>query len=273
MLLKNILILSLLTLTLLPARAGAEQYVVFSEQCKAGSQEAQSMFRQAQNHRFGRGVSLNIEFAVSRYAEAIIHGSSRALYDLGTLSEERIRWNPNDPTYKEKALNYFQQAADEGCPEGLYKLYLWNEFDEANISHDFPHPMLLKAAEDGAMIAMYDLGNQYLRNNQPEEGERWLKKAAELGFGDAAVPYSRILIERGQIREGMEVLFAGAKTGSTEALKRLAWIYSRGRHKQMHDPAYAECLLGVADKMLPEAPPEPVPNLDEICKPPRIMIY
>lgn len=275
MLFKNIatlLALALLVITL-PAPAQAEQYIVFSEQCRAGTSEAQNMFKQAQNHRFGRGVTLNIEFAVSRYTEAIIYGSSRALYDLGTLSEERIRWNPNDPTYKEKALNYFEQAAEEGCPEGLYKLYLWSEFDGENLSQEFPHPMLLKAAEEGAMIAMYDLGNQYLRNDQPEEGERWLKQAAELGFGDAAVPYSRILMDQGKTREGMEVLFAGAKAGSIEALRRLAWIYSRGRYKQMHDPAYAECLLNVAGKMLPEAPPDPVPHLDELCKPPRIMIY
>ena len=41
----------------------------------------------------------------------------------------------------------------------------------------------------------------------------------------------------------------------------------------MQDFAYTDCLLGVANKILPEAPPEPIPDLDKLCPPPRIMGY
>ena len=258
--------------TLSPGPAWSGQYLMFSEQCKQGDHEAKNLFKQAQDYRFGRGVTLNMEFAISRYAEAIIHGSSR-LYDMGTISEEKLRWDPNNEGIKEEALSYFRQAADGGCPEGLYKLYLWDEYGKEGLSREFPPPLLLEAAEKGALIAMYDLGNQYLQHNQREEGEKWLKKALEIGYGDAAIPYSRILLDRGNTRGAMGALFSGAKAGSSQALKRLAWIFSRGTYKQMNDPVYADCLLGVANKILPEAPPEPVTELDKLCPPPRIMEY
>lgn len=273
--LKNLLatFTLLLAATFLPGPAWSGQYLMFSEQCKQGDHEAQNLFKQAQDYRFGRGVTMNMKFAVFRYAEAIIHGSSRALYDMGTISEEKLRWSPNSEGIKEEALSYFRQAADGGCPEGLYKLYLWDEYNKEGLSQEFPSPLLLEAAEKGALIAMCDLGNQYLQHNQRDEGEKWFKKALDLGYGDAAIPYYRLLLERGNTREALNALFSGAKAGSLQALKRLAWIFSRGRYKQMQDFAYTDCLLGVANKILPEAPPEPIPDLDKLCPPPRIMGY
>ena len=254
----------------------AQQYMIYSEQCAAGNGEAQRQFRQAQDHRFGRGVSLNIEFAKSRYNEALLNGSARALVDLGTMAEDMLGLYPNNQEYKQEALKYYTEAAAQGCPEGTYKLYLWDSLESLQnpeLSHDFPHPGLLQAAEGGAMAAMHDLGNQYLRHGNTEQGEKWLKQALELGWGDAALPYSRLLFERNQIREGMEALLSGARLGSIQCLKRLAWIYSRGRYKQVHDPAHAECLLKVADGIKASAPPDPIRHLDQICPPRQIMIY
>lgn len=251
---------------LVPRVGYCDQYIVFSEQCKKGNGEAQRFFKQAQNYRFGRGVTLNIDFAKSRYSEALMNGSTRALYDLGTLKESELRWDQNNQKLKEEAINHFRQAANAGCPEGIYKLYLWDDHQK-NINLDFPNSRLVEAAEGGAMVAMAELGSQYIRKNQIDEGVKWLKKAIDLGYGAAATGYSRIMFEQGRISEAMDALFSGARAGSLISLQRLAWIYSRGLHSQVHDPVYAECLNGVATKIISHNPPEPIPNLDQLCSP------
>lgn len=251
-----------------PKVTHAKQYLIFSEQCSTGNSEAQKFFEEAQGYHFGRGASLNLELAKSKYSEAVANGSTRALYALATLKEERLQWAPNKQVLEEEILISYQEASEKGCPEATYRLYLWKGYN-GNVSQDFPNPRLLEAAEGGAMIAMADLGIQYIQQNQVDEGLNWLKKAIDLGYGDASVAYSRSMFKQGRINEAMDALFSGAKSGSLPALKRLAWIYSRGLNRQVHDPDYSECLLRIMHKIMPESPPEPIPDLDQICPPNR----
>ncbi len=256
-----------------PHKGCAQQYMIYSEQCAAGNAKAQEDFKQAQNYRFGIDTSLNFDSAKLKYDEAAANGSVRAYVDLGTMSEELYAAHPDHESYKQEALNYYQKAAGQGCPEALYRLYLWEKQEQSYTKENALSDILLNAANGGAPSAMYELGKYYLGCGNTDPAMSWLKRALNSDCGDAALPYSRHLFKMGSNKEALRALFQGAEAGSLPCLERLAWIYSRGRYNQVHDPAYAECLAEMAKGINRKAPPFPLSDLNKICPPPRLMSY
>ncbi len=298
------IVLSLFML-IMPSLAGAEQYLIFSEQCKAGDEEAQKLFKQAQDKRFGRGMIVNLEEAIKLYNQAAEKGSIRALYDLGTLYEQRPVEGVDANGQEKAVLEYYTQASAAGCPEGTYKLHLWAEHQAENLkqnatgqnatvpSSSVPNPpapnisgpnisgqspsnpdkFLVEAANGGALVAMFELGRQLVRLGNLQEGTAWLQRALDLGYGDAADTLSRMQLEQKNMREGIRLLRQGASLGSIACLHRLSWIYSRGQYNQMRDPEYAKCFTEILKTINHEAPPELVPDFDELCPPRRVFTY
>ena len=298
----NFVILALFML-IMPGLAGAEQYLIFSEQCEAGNEEAQKLFKQAQDKRFGRGMTVNLEEAVKLYNQAAEKGSIRALYDLGTLYEQRPVEGLDAKGQEKAVLEYYTQASAAGCPEGTYKLHLWADHQDRqaenlkqnstsqnstsqnstsqnstdpNISGQSlsnPDKFLVEAANGGALVAMFELGRQLVRLGNLQEGSAWLQRALDLGYGDAADTLSRMQLEQKNMREGIRLLRQGASLGSIACLHRLSWIYSRGQYKQMRDPEYAKCFTEILKTINHEAPPELLPDFDERCPPRRVFTY
>ena len=309
-----------LFMLIMPSLAGAEQYLIFSEQCKAGDEEAQKLFKQAQDKRFGRGMIVNLEEAIKLYNQAAEKGSIRALYDLGTLYEQRPVEGVDANGQEKAVLEYYTQASAAGCPEGTYKLHLWAEHQAENLkqnatgenatgqnatgqnamgqnatvpSSSVPNPpapnisgpnisgqspsnpdkFLVEAANGGALVAMFELGRQLVRLGNLQEGTAWLQRALGLGYGDAADTLSRMQLEQKNMREGIRLLRQGASLGSIACLHRLSWIYSRGQYNQMRDPEYAKCFTEILKTINHEAPPELVPDFDELCPPRRVFTY
>ena len=294
-----------LFMLIMPSLAGAEQYLIFSEQCKAGDEEAQKLFKQAQDKRFGRGMIVNLEEAIKLYNQAAEKGSIRALYDLGTLYEQRPVEGVDANGQEKAVLEYYTQASAAGCPEGTYKLHLWAEHQAENLkqnatgqnatvpSSSVPNPpapnisgpnisgqspsnpdkFLVEAANGGALVAMFELGRQLVRLGNLQEGTAWLQRALDLGYGDAADTLSRMQLEQKNMREGIRLLRQGASLGSIACLHRLSWIYSRGQYNQMRDPEYAKCFTEILKTINHEAPPELVPDFDELCPPRRVFTY
>ena len=298
------IVLSLFML-IMPSLAGAEQYLIFSEQCKAGDEEAQKLFKQAQDKRFGRGMIVNLEEAIKLYNQAAEKGSIRALYDLGTLYEQRPVEGVDANGQEKAVLEYYTQASAAGCPEGTYKLHLWAEHQAENLKQNAtgqnatvpsssvpsspapnisgpnisgqspsnPDKFLVEAANGGALVAMFELGRQLVRLGNLQEGTAWLQRALDLGYGDAADTLSRMQLEQKNMREGIRLLRQGASLGSIACLHRLSWIYSRGQYNQMRDPEYAKCFTEILKTINHEAPPELVPDFDELCPPRRVFTY
>ncbi len=329
-----------LFMLIMPSLAGAEQYLIFSEQCKAGDEEAQKLFKQAQDKRFGRGMIVNLEEAIKLYNQAAEKGSIRALYDLGTLYEQRPVEGVDANGQEKAVLEYYTQASAAGCPEGTYKLHLWAEHQAENLKQNAtgenatgqnatgqnatgqnatgqnatgqnamgqnamgqnatvpsssvpnspapnisgpnisgqspsnPDKFLVEAANGGALVAMFELGRQLVRLGNLQEGTAWLQRALDLGYGDAADTLSRMQLEQKNMREGIRLLRQGASLGSIACLHRLSWIYSRGQYNQMRDPEYAKCFTEILKTINHEAPPELVPDFDELCPPRRVFTY
>ena len=295
----------------MPCLVSAEQYLVFSEQCPAGDEEAQKLFKQAQDKRFGRGMIVDLEEALKLYNQAAKKGSVRALYDLGTLYELRPAEGLDAEGQEKVILDYYAQAATAGCPEGTYKLYLWAEHQSENLKQNViaqnstaqsstaqsstaqnstgqnfygqnstagqtpskPDELLFEAASGGALVAMFELGRKLVRLGELEKGTIWLQRALSLGYGDAADALSRMQFEQKNMREGISLLRQGARLGSIACLHRLAWIYSRGQFNQMRDPEYATCFTKIIQSINHEAPPELLPDFDELCPPRRVFTY
>ena len=273
-----------------PRAAEAEQYLVFSEQCPAGDEEAQKLFKQAQDKRFGRGMVADLEEALKLYNQAAEKGSVRALYDLGTLYEQRPGKGLDAEGQEKVILEYYTQAAAAGCPEAKYKLYSWGEYQAENSKksiftqnataqnisgqlHLGFDKFLLEAANEGALVAMFELGRKFIQQGEQEKAAAWLQRALDLGYGSAAEPLSRMQFDQKNMREGIGLLRQGAKLGSIACLHRLAWIYSRGQYNQMRDPEYAQCFTKIITGINPDAPPELVPDFDELCPPRRVFTY
>ena len=336
---------------LLPCIAGAEQYIIFSQQCAAGNEEAVKLFKEAQDKRFGRGMTVDLEEGIKLYNQAAEKGSIRALYDLGTLYEQRPIKDLNAQEQEKVILDYYTRAAAAGCPEGTYKLHLWAErqatgkatdqatgqaanhaanqadnsgqgsstslgalanFQDKQLpgnqggnqgnqatdqatgqatgqaanqaanqagNHGGNHGgnqagnLLVEAANKGALVAMFELGREFIRKGETKEGAAWMLRALDLGYGDAAEPLSRMAFEQKNMREGVALLRQGASLGSIACLRRLAWIYSRGQYNQMRDPEYAQCFTKIIESINPDAPPEVVPDFDELCPARRVFTY
>lgn len=289
------LLVLLVFVLILPKMAEAEQYLIFSEQCPAGDEEAQKLFKQAQDKRFGRGMVADLEEAFKLYNQAAEKGSVRALYDLGTLYEQRPGKSLNAEDQEKVILEYYIQAAAAGCPEAKYKLYSWGEYQAENSKQNIFtqnasrqnattqkiyeqlhlgfDKFLLEAANEGALVAMFELGRKFIQQGEREKAAAWLQRALDLGYGSAAEPLSRMQFEQKNMREGIGLLRQGARLGSIACLHRLAWIYSRGQYNQMRDPEYAQCFTKIITSINPDAPPELVPDLDELCPPRRVFTY
>lgn len=264
---------SVFVLLLLSAQAIAQQYPVLSEQCASGDKEAQKLFEEAQEYRFGRDKAVNIFKAQELYLQAAKRGSIRALFDLGTLHEHTTMPEMDEEKQKHQALEYYTLAANAGCPEASYKIYeIQSQYALAH-NQPIPSQLLEEAADKGAMIAMFELAEIRANENNTAEAKKLYNQALELGFGDAAVPLSRILFAEHDMPAAIAALRKGAKAGSIACLSRLSWIYSRGQHNQVQDAEYAACFSEVATGIDQDAPPLPIDDLDVRCPPKRASIY
>lgn len=131
-----------------------------------------------------------------------------ALYQAGDFEAARSRLDPlaeqGDPRAElaigriyhlgqgveqsdEKALYWFQRAADAGLANAQYYLgVMYATGSGTDVDHAAAARWLLAAAEQGDPRAQFGLGSLYLRSDDVDgDGVPWIEKAARAGFADA----------------------------------------------------------------------------------------
>jgi len=81
-----------------------------------------------------------------------------------------------------------------------------------------------KAAEAGLIVGAYNLGTLLIRTGQRGEAERWLKIAAEGGDPDAACGLGKLLYERDEMTDAERWFQAGAEAGQAQSAYNLGQL-------------------------------------------------
>ena len=132
----------------------------------------------------GFGVEKNLVAAFVLYNKAADQGYAKAYNSLGCIYGDKF-----GSFYNEKvALKFFQKAAELGNHFGQYNLavaYFYGLGVERNYQEAIN--LFIKLASKGDVTAQYFLGDCYVACKDYEEAEKWYKKAADKGFGKAAM--------------------------------------------------------------------------------------
>ncbi|MFB7278918.1 tetratricopeptide repeat protein [Streptomyces hydrogenans] len=138
--------------------------------------------------------------ALSWWAKAVEAGDDLAAYRLADLHQVL-----GDT---ENASRYFRRAVDAGVPGAAndFALFLISRGDDAG------HELLLRAAEEGDALAMYNLASQAAERGDVREKERWSRASAEAGHPEGAYSLGLLSSERGDLEEA-ETWYRAAAEG------------------------------------------------------------
>ena len=120
---------------------------------------------------------------------------------------------------------------------------------------------------------MDNYGSLLVEAGRVEEGRQWMRKALELGYGDAGVSLSRSYAGERNAQKMIESLRAGAGMGSTKCLMRLFLTYRQGYYGQAVDEEYANCFIKLHDAIDEFDPPKPIKDFDKLCPPRPVQPY
>lgn len=125
--------------------------------------------------------------ALSWWMKALEAGDDLAAYRLADL--HRVLGDT------EKASLHFRHAVEAGVPGAAndYAMFLIGQGDEAG------HGQLLRAAEEGDTLAMYNLAYLAAERGDPTENERWSRASAEAGHPGGAFSLGLLAYERGDL--------------------------------------------------------------------------
>ncbi|OJW49107.1 MAG: hypothetical protein BGO67_11115 [Alphaproteobacteria bacterium 41-28] len=138
---------------------------------------------------------------VSRCLKGAEAGLSITMYSLGVMYFE----GKNVERNLDKAIHFFQKAAEKKHLHALYNLGVWSEKTRYNPVSDV-HRFYLEAAMKGHIAAQYNVGVMYhlgrgvQKNN--EEAIRWLRSSANREFEPAQFALRKI---RAEIRENSPI--------------------------------------------------------------------
>jgi TPR repeat protein len=199
-----------------------------------------AMVEIGRRYRFGEGVESNIDEAL-RWFEMASKTKDPALAKLNIgLVYQETRGRP------EKAVPFFQQAADEGSTEAMVQLYVcyWRGKGVA-ADHDKAIEWLTKAGNAGDPYAQCLLGDYFEQREWKGEGKdrrltapnwaqafHWSRLSAEQNWPGGQYHLGMLYVrgqgvERDEAR-GLALVRAAADEGVEAALHDLASLYAQG---------------------------------------------
>jgi uncharacterized protein len=178
-----------------------------------------------------------------------------AAYQQGIGVEKSLR----------EGLLWMQRAAEHGAPEGQQRLSALYRRGTEFFAPDMQKHLTWtrRAAEQGHIVAMHNLGNYYLEGiskvlpKDVTQGELWLTRSAEAGFPNALYLLGAFYMNGRYRTPDLEKaefwLRKGSERGHVLALITLARLYA-GEDSAPRDPDFVERILLQASEMRrPEA--------------------
>ena len=254
------------TLFSLAIPAMAQQMPILSKACPVGTKEAQELFQTGMLIRSGKGdEKKNPQLAEEYFEMAIVKGSAQAAIALGEMYRyDFAKIHPNAVRQKQSKAMY-TLATELNCPDGY--AFLAGFYGKGKKKDQEKVLELAKQAADadspkgmevyGSLLAHY--------KKDVDSGRVWLKRAIEMGNGDAGMLLADTYAREKDIGGIIVSLRAGAAQGSKQCLQVLATIFADGRYGQDKDAYHASCYRKLEKAIDEYATAEPIPNLEKLC--------
>lgn len=239
--------------------------------------DAEARFQKALDYQVGkkRGEKRDILKARELYLEAIELGSTKALINLANLY---LRYDKKLGVTEEKAycyyLEYSQEAANKGRPEGYVNLYA-SYYNGDCVTQDKEKAMMFlhKAADMGHGSALFRLGDiERKKDPKNPKAVEWYKQSLEVKYSKAAEKLY-FFYERDDLKKAISYLKEGAKLGDKSALYLLSSNYIEGDRGFSKNVALGGCYKKMEEEAsknwneVSDIPDIIFPDLDERCPP------
>lgn len=156
-------------------------------------------------------------------------GDVKASYNLGVLHAEG-----RAGLAQAKAHDLIRGAAEKGYPEAQNALSVWYEHGSTNVRQDARKAAQWgrKAAENGHVAAMHNLGLRLLRGDGVSVNEKeaisWFEKAADTGELESLVALGNLLVNRDDKKDALQCFLKAAEEGHFGAMFNTAVCYDAG---------------------------------------------
>ena len=239
--------------------------------------DAEARFQKALDYQVGkkRGVKRDILKSRELYLEAIKLGSAKALINLANLY---LRYDKKLGVSEEKAycyyLEYSQEAANKGRPEGYVNLYAsYYNGDCVNQDREKAMQFLHKAADMGHGSALFKLGDiEKKKDHKNPKVAEWYKKALDVKYSKAAEKLYFFYVDD-DFKKALYYLKEGAKLGDKKALYSLYRHYREGDSSFTKNISLSKCYKKMEEEAsenwneVSDIPSITFPDLDERCPP------
>lgn len=244
----------------------AQQMPILSKACPVGTKEAQELFQTGMLIRSGKGdEKKNPQLAEEYFEMAIVKGSAQAAIALGSMYRYDFAKKHPKSVCEKQAKAMYTLATELGCPDGYAFLAELHDkgrkkerdaaLEEAKQAADADSPKGVEVY--GRLLAEY--------KKDVDSGRIWLKRAIELGNGDAGMPLADTYAREKDIGGIIMSLRAGAAQGSKQCLQVLTAIFADGHYGQDKDAYHASCYRKLEKAIDEYATPHPIANLEKLC--------
>lgn len=246
----------------------AQQMPILSKACPVGTKEAQTLFHTGMQIRSGTGgEKKNPSLAEEYFEVALTKGSAQAAIALGEMYRyDYAKKHPKAVRTKQMVAMY-TLATELGCPDG--HAFLAEAHEKGLQGKKDPEKALelaKQAADAGAPEGMKVYGRLLAEHKKDvDSGRIWLKRAIELGNGDAGMPLADTYARERDIGGIILSLRAGAAQGSKKCLQVLTAIFADGRYGQDKDAYHASCYRKLEKSIDEYAIPQPIASLEKQC--------
>ncbi len=191
--------------------------------------DAYGMLRVARLYFSGEGVAADRATARKWFLKAAETGDAEAMSWMGYI----YAFGEGVPVDMAMAHQWYLKAAEGGHAYGMSRvahLYFWGEGVAADRAA--ARKWNLRAAEAGDAYGQHSLSYMLDKDGEPEEAERWLRKAAEQGYEPAlrSVREKRAyeMFKEKRYGEALPIFREAAGMGSAWSHEMLGYLYWRG---------------------------------------------
>lgn len=190
-------------------------------------------------YRFGNGVKKNLDEAAKWFEKASQKNDSLGTLNLGLLYEEEDALSD-----EQKAIELYRQAAKQGSPEAMYKLYMvYRDGRGVSNNEEEAEQWLTKSAEAGYAWAQCELGYHFeymdwgryhetSHSNDMPVAIQWYRRSAEQNWPGGDYHLGLCYLEGKGVdkdeERGLNLIRKAAEQNHAYSLVKLAELYSRG---------------------------------------------
>ena len=163
-------------------------------------QNPRAMLELAQHYDKGTFAlrPINPEAAFNWYQQAALAGNDTAMYELGQMYVFGRGTAPDSV----RAVRWYLKAVANGMPLARYQLSQLGDLMRFVSPYELEY--IIYRAEEGDLDAQMRLGRYYLKQNQPAQGIRWLRKASAQGQPEGQVLLAEALLQTNERLESVE---------------------------------------------------------------------